>query len=58
MIVGTCEELSSITGKTDCQKASDVRPLLPYFFVTSKILTNFFDPSSEFADSQNIIDTK
>jgi len=58
MIVGTCEELSFITMRTDCEPASYAREYLQYLYVTSKVLTNFYDPASEFADKSNLIDTK
>jgi len=43
MIVGTCDELSYLTFRTDCVNATYVRNNLDKLYLDTKHLTSFFD---------------
>ena len=43
MIVGTCESLQNITGRTNCVNATYVMQNLAYLEIDTKQLSQFFD---------------
>ena len=44
LAIGTCQDLSIYTGRTDCADSQYVRDNIQYLQVATKIITQFFDP--------------
>jgi hypothetical protein len=43
MIVGTCQELSIITGRTDCyQNIDEIKANMGYFYIETKQISSYF----------------